>query len=90
MKPRVVTRNQTANDRVEREFVATGVDADFERVGQTEFTHRIGQHSQIGIEFALEGRDVADIVHTLVEASGELRRDGLSGNTFVGDHSQND
>ena len=66
------------------------MDADFECVGQTKLTHRIGQHGQIGIELTLEGRDVADIVHALVEASGELRRDGLGGNPLVGNHSQND
>jgi AraC-like DNA-binding protein len=48
------------------------VDTDFERLGQPELTHRISQHGQIRVELAFEGRNVADIVHALVESPGEL------------------
>ena len=90
MQPSVVTRNQTTDDRVEREFVAAGVDADFERVGQTKFTNRIGQNSQIRTKLALKGHNVADIVHALVETAGELWRNSLSRNFFISDHGKDD
>ena len=49
-----------------------------------------GDHRQVVVEFLLELRQVAHVIHALVEAAGELRRDGLDGNLLIGDGRQND
>ena len=47
-------------------------------------------HGEIVLEFLLELREVADVVHALVEAAGEFRRDGLCADFFIGDGGEND
>ena len=48
------------------------------------------QHGEVVVKLLLELRQVPHIVHPLVEAAGELRRDRLHRNFLVGDHQQDE
>ena len=50
----------------------------------------VSDHGQVVVEFLLELREVANVIHAFVEAAGELRRNGLDGDLLIGDGRQND
>ena len=83
-----VLGEQTPDDRVEGELVATGMHADFEIRWEPEVTHGAGYDGQVRLEIALEGAEVARVIHPFVEASGELWCDGLHRDAFVRDHGK--
>lgn len=90
MKSGTVLFDEAIDDRIDRKLVAPGVDAEFERVGQPEFTNGKRDDAQVFIKFLLELRKVADVINALVEASGELRRDRLRRDTFSRDHCEDE
>ena len=83
VQPGTEARQRAADGRVDRKLVAAGVDAEFEIGEQTVALHRMGDDGEILIKLLLELRHVTDVVHALVKASRELRRDGLHRNLLV-------
>ena len=72
-----------------RKLVAAGMHAQLQIVGQPVALHGVGDHGQVAREFLFELLDVAHVIHAFVEAAGEFGRDGLDGNSFIGDGRQN-
>lgn len=78
----VVLPDQAADDRIEREFVAAGMDAEFQGRGKAELADREVKDQQVFLEFLFELGEVAHVIDAFVEASRELGRNGLDGNFF--------
>ena len=58
--------------------------------GQAVFLDGKRDDGEVVVEFLLELLHVADVIHALVETAGELGRDGLERNFFVGQRGEND
>ena len=74
---RVVLADELAHDRVDRELVRTRVDRELEVRGEPELLHSPRDDLEVLLELLLELLKVAHVVDALVEASRELRREGL-------------
>ena len=81
---------RAADGRVDGELVAAGVDAQLERGRQAVFLDGEGDDGEVVVEFFLELLHVADVVHTFVETTSELGRNGLDGNLFIGNRGEDD
>ncbi len=79
-----------SDDGVERELVGAGVDAELEVGGEAVAGDGPGDDGEVVVEFAFELGEVTDVIHALVEPAGELRRDGLDGDLFVGQGGEDD
>ncbi len=66
------------------------MDAELEVRGQAVLLDGEGDGGDVLAKLAGELGDVADVVDALVEAAGELGRDGLDGNLLVGDGGEDD
>ena len=75
---------------VDGEFVAAGVNAEFEIAGQTEVIDRIGDGGNIKSEFVLELFEISLIVDALIKTATEFGRNGLDWDAFVGNGGKND
>src|SRR5262249_40389791 len=71
------------------ELVAAGVDAEFQRGRQTVALHGEGNHGEVFGELFFKLLDIADVIDAFIETAGEFRRDGLDGNTGVGNGGEN-
>ena len=60
------------------------MDAKFQVCWKPILLDRVSDHGEVVVEFALELREVADIIHAFVEAAREFRGDGLDTHVFVG------
>src|SRR5947209_2105089 len=83
-------RERLADRRVDGELVAAGVDAQLEVVGEIITAHGVSDDGDVFIKLLLELRHVADVVNALVEAAGELRRDGLGRNLLIRNRGEDD
>ena len=79
-----------ANDRIQRELVAAAVDAELEIRRKAVPRHRVGDHREVIVELAFELGQVAHVIDTLVEAAGELWRDGLHPHLLICQRGQDD
>lgn len=70
---------------VNGKLIGTGMDRKFQGFRKTVSGDRMGDDREVVVEFLFELNDIADIIDSLVEASGEFRGDGLDGNSLVGD-----
>lgn len=78
------------NRLVDGEFIRTGVDGELEGLGEAVGFDGVSEDGEVVVELLLELGDVADVVDSFVETSGEFRRDGLDGNSLVGDGGEDD
>jgi len=75
---------------VDRELVAARVHAELQAVRQAELPHGKPNHGQVLLELPGKLGRAAGVVHALVEAAAELRRDRLGRNALVGKSGQHD
>ena len=77
---------------INREFVAARMHAQLEIAGHSVSVDCMRDHGDVDFELTGELANVTGVIDTLVEAAGELRRNGLDGDTFIGngreDHQQ--
>ena len=85
---RVVFFDDFSNDWINRKLVASGVEAQFQVLRQTEFLNRFAEYFHIGFELSGKLRDIADVFDAFIEAPGKARSDGLNGNAFGGEESE--
>src|SRR5215213_3977177 len=83
-------RERASYGLVYGELVAAGVDAQLEVRRQIILRDGVRDDGDVLVELLLELRHVAYVVHALVEAARELRRDGLRGYPLVGDGREYD
>ena len=79
-----------ADDRVDGKLVAAAVHTELQVIRQAVLGNRMGDHSEVVVEFLLELLQVAHVIHALVETPGELRRDGLQRHAFICQRREND
>src|SRR5437762_8134709 len=77
------TRQGFPHRAINREFIAAGMDAEFERGGQSISLDGESDYRQIVIEFLFELHNVAHVIDAFIKAAGKLRRDGLQRNAFI-------
>ena len=82
--------DRSGDGPVNGELVAARVDAELELGGQAIASDGLGDNGQVVVELSLELGDITDIIHALVEAAGEFRRDGLHGHTGLSQCCQDD
>lgn len=70
---------------VNGKLVGTGMDRKFQGFRKTVSGDRVGDNREVVVEFLFELIDIADVIDSLVEASGEFRCDGLDGNFLICD-----
>jgi hypothetical protein len=75
---------------IDGELVAARVHAELEVRGKAEVSDGISNRRDIQREFLLELRNVANVIHALVEATTELGSNGLDGDSFIRDCREND
>ena len=82
----------TVDAGINGKFVAAGMYAQLQVMGQTELSDGILQNTDIRFELAVEAIDISHKVDPLVESSGKLWRNRLQRNVFAGkgcqDHQQ--
>ena len=82
--------DRSGDGPVNGELVAARVDAELELGRQAIASDGLGDNGQVVVELPLELGDITDIIHALVEATGEFRRDGLHGHSGLGQRCQDD
>lgn len=75
---------------VDREFVGAGMDGEFKSLGEAVGFDGVGEDGEVVVELLFELGDIADVVDSFIESTGELWRDGLDGDPLVGDGGEND
>ena len=83
-------RDGAADRSIDGKFVAAGVDTQLERRREAVLLDGKRDDGEVVVEFFFKLHHVADVIHALVETSGELRRDGLQWNFFVRQRGKND
>ena len=74
---------------VQREFIAAGMDTEFQIAREIVNTRGMREHRQISGKFTRKRLDVSAIVHAFIEPSAELWRDGLDRYLLIGDRRKN-
>ena len=64
--------------------------AELQILRQTEVLNSVSDGGEVKFHLPAEACNVAYVVHSLIEAAGELRRNRLYGNLFVSDSREND
>ena len=89
VQPGMGPRQRPADWRVKRKLVAAGMNAQFQVRRQSVFFDGERNHGEVGVKLLFKLGHVPDIIDAFVEAAGELWRDGLHGDAFVGDGGEN-
>ena len=75
---------------VDREFIGTGVHGKLESLGEAVGFDGVSEDREVVVELLLKLSDVADVVYSLVESAREFGRDGLDGDSLIGDGGEDD
>ena len=78
------------NDRVQAEFIAATMQAEFQIGGQAVTRDRVGDDREVVVKLAFKGHQISDVIDAFIKATGELWRDGLHANFFIGQGGKND
>ena len=79
-----------ADRSIDGEFIAAGMDAEFQVGRQAVLLDGEGDDGQVVAEFLFELSEVADVVDAFVETPGEFGGDGLERDFFVGQRREDD
>ena len=80
----------SADRRIESEFVAAGMHAEFQRGRERISLDSMCDDCEVVTKLLLKLRHVADVIDALIETTGELGGDGLDRYTFIGERAQDD